>query len=256
MFLTACSTGPTPTPPPTRLRISGATSMGPALMELAAAFQGANPNVLVEVQGGDTANGWADLQAGRAEIAALSYWDETQTAPQGFALFPVARDPVAIIVHPGNPITNVTTLQLRALFGGEVLDWAALRGATGEPVIVSREDGSGTRAAFEAAIMGDRRVTLNAIVMPTTQAVVDYVAQHRLAVGYVTRDAVNDAVRVAPVEGLLPDRSASGYYLTRTLYLAVRKPAGAATQAFIVFAQNETAQVSWTKHHLSLSGGN
>ena len=85
-----------------------------------------------------------------------------------YRLIPVARDGIAVIVHPRNPITNVTALQLRALFGGEVLDWAALGGIEGEPAIVSREDGSGTRGAFEARVMGDQRVTLNALVMPTT----------------------------------------------------------------------------------------
>lgn len=262
ILLSACSAGPTATPEPTQLLVAGSTSMRPALQEMAAAFQAANPNFLIEVQRGDTANGWEALRGGRADVAALSYWDETQPAPQGYRLIPMARDAVAVIVHPSNPISNVTALQLRALFGGEILDWAALAGTTvggaapgeDEPVIVSREDGSGTRTVFEARVMGDRRVTLNAIVMPTTQAVVDYVAGHRLAVAYMTLDAVDDRVRVVPVEGLSPAKNGatSGYYLTRILYLAARAPGSAAVRAFLEFAQGETGQQIWSTHYLGL----
>ncbi len=256
LFLTAaCSAGPAPTPAPTRLRIAGSTSMAPALREIAAAFQAQNPNVLLEVQGGDTGNGWEDLRAGRAEVAALSWWDASKAAPPGYRLVPVARDGIAIVVHPRNPITNVTALQLRSLFGGEVLDWSGLGGEQGEPVIVSREEGSGTRAAFESRIMGDRRVTLNALVMPTTRAVADYVASHRLAVGYLSADAADSRVRVVPVEGLLPSKEAigsGGYHLTRTLYLAAREPASPGLQAFLDFAQGPAGAAIWDKHYAAL----
>ncbi len=229
--------------------------MTPALRELAATFQAANPNILIEVEGGDTANGWEDLRARRSDVAALSWWDEAKPAPDGYRLVPVARDAVAVIVHPSNPITNVTALQLRALFGGEILDWPALGGEAGEPSIVSREDGSGTRAAFEARVMGDRRVTLNALVMPTTEAVVEYVAEHRPAVGYCSADAADGSVRIVPVEGLLPEGEAGatdGYHLSRVLYLAAREPLSPQVQTFLDFATSSSAAEVWNRHFSSI----
>lgn len=254
-LLAACSAGPALTPAPAHERITGSTSMMPALHELAAAFQAQNPNVFVEVQGGDTANGWEDLRANRADIAALSWWDEATSLPKGYRLVPTAGDAIAIIVHPRNPITNVTTLQIRALFAGEILDWTDLGGGQGEPTIISREDGSGTRAAFEARIMGDRRVTLNALVMPTTQAVADYVAGHTLAVGYVTLDATSERVRAAPVEALLPTRHSvtnDGYHLSRVLYLAVREPASQGVKAFLDFSQSPAGSAIWERHFTAI----
>ena len=185
----------------------------------------------------------------------MSWWDEAKALPEGYRLVRVARDAIAVIVHPRNPITNVTTLQLRALFGGEVLDWAGLGGPEGEPQIVSREDGSGTRQSFEARIMGDRRVTLNALVMPATGAVVDYVAAHRLAAGYVSLDAVDDRVRAVPVEGLLPSKQAAAsgaYHLTRILYLAAREPSSPGASVFLEFAEGAEGQLVWAKHHVPL----
>jgi phosphate transport system substrate-binding protein len=245
LLLSACAAGPTPTPAPTRLRIAGSTTMTPVLNELAAALQTQNPNLLVEVQGGGTTIGWDELRAGRVEMAALSHWDETQPVPEDVQLIPVARDGIAVIVHPRNPISNVTSLQLRALFGGEVLDWRGLGGIEGEPQIVSREDGSGTRAAFEARVMGGQRVTLNALVMPTTTAVVDYVAAHPLAVGYASMSAVDERVRVVPVEGMAPtkaDAQTGAYYLARTLYLAAEAPFSPAVRTVVDFAGSAAGQ--------------
>ena len=74
--------------------------------------------------------------------------------PDDLQVIPIARDGLAIIVNPQNTITNVTSLQLRALFRGETLDWGAVGGSGGEPVVISREDGSG-RARVRGA--GDGR---------------------------------------------------------------------------------------------------
>lgn len=255
MPLAACSAPPTATPTPERLRIAGSTSTAPALYELAAAFQAAKPNVLVEVGGGGTTVGWDELRADRVEMAALSWWDEGGAVPEGYRFIPIGRDAVAAIVHPQNPISNATTLQLRALFGGEILDWSTLGDFAGEPAIVSREDGSGTRAAFETLIMGGHRVTLNALVMPTSEAMVDYVAAHRLAVGYVTPNAADDRVKVVPVEGLLPTIEvvrAGSYHMMRVLYLAVREPPPAAAQAFLDFVEGPRGQSIIGKYHVPL----
>ena len=136
-------------------------------------------------------------------------------------------------------------MQLRALYRGETLDWGAVGGAGGEPIIVSREDGSGTRAAFEALVMGDARVTLNALVMPTGQAVVDYVASHRGAVGYVSTAVLTDTVRAVPVEDIAPAAStvrSGAYPLGRMLYLYAPQPAPPATSAFLDFVLSPAGQ--------------
>ena len=115
---------------------------------------------------------------------------------------------------------------------------------------------SGTRAAFESGIMGDRRVTLNALVMPTSQSVLDYVATHQLAVGYVTFDHLMPSVRAVPVEGIPPAREhvASGAYpLLRTLYLAVQEGAQPPADDFVIHALSAEGQRILSKHHTPLN---
>ena len=157
----------------------------------------------------------------------------------------IARDGLAIIVNPQNTITNVTSLQLRALYRGETLDWGAVGGSGGDPVVISREDGSGSRMAFESLAMDGDRVTLNALVMPTSQAVVDYVASHRNAVGYVSTGVMTDTVRAVPLEDIPPTTAtvrAGEYRLGRVLYLYAPQPATPEIQAFLDFVLSPAGQ--------------
>ncbi|MCX6032612.1 MAG: phosphate ABC transporter substrate-binding protein [Chloroflexi bacterium] len=255
LFLAACVNPLAPTPPPATLRIAGSTSMMPVLRELAAAYQARHPHVLVDVQGGGSASGESLLKIGAADLAAVSWQEDAQHQPEGVTAIPIARDAVAVVVHPKNNVKKLTLLQVRAIYRGEVLDWAALGGPAEEPMIVSREDGSGTRAAFEALVMGGDRVTLNALVMPTSAAVVDYVAHHRAAIGYVTIAALTDTVRAVPMEELLPSPAnlrSGAYHLSRALYLYAPDPAPSATQAFVDFVLSPAGQTIVAKYHVPL----
>ncbi len=245
LVIAACGRAEIAPPAPATLRIAGATSLQPTLNELAVAYSAEHPQTVVEVLGGGTAIGIQELRAKESDLAAVSWKPEDEKLPDDLQIIPVARDGIAIIVNPQNTITNVTSLQLRALFRGETLDWAAIGGSGGEPVVISREDGSGTRAAFESLAMDGERVTLNALVMPTSQAVVDYVASHRNAIGYVSTGVLTDTVRATPVEEIAPTAATvhSGEYrLGRVLYLYAPQPTPAETRRFIDFVLSPAGQ--------------
>jgi phosphate transport system substrate-binding protein len=245
LLLAACR-NPAVTPAaPSTLRIAGSTSLKPTLSELAAAYQAGHPQTVVEVSGGGTAIGIQELRGKEIDLAAVSWRPDSATPPDELTITPIARDGLAIIVNPQNTITNVTSLQLRALYRGETLDWGAVGGSGGEPVVISREDGSGSRTSFEALAMDGERVTLNALVMPTSQAVVDYVASHRNAVGYVSTGVLTDTVRAVPLEDITPTTATvrSGEYrLGRVLYLYALQPATPEIQAFLDFVLSPAGQ--------------
>ena len=245
LLLAACGHSAITSDAPTTLRIAGSTSLKPTLNELASAYQAGHPQTVVEVFGGGTAIGIQELRDKEIDLAAVSWKADDKEAPDALNVIPIARDGLAIIVNPQNTITNVTSLQLRALYRGETLDWGAVGGSGGEPVVISREDGSGSRTAFEALAMDGERVTLNALVMPTSQAVVDYVASHRNAVGYVSTGMLTDTVRAVPVEDIPPTTATvrSGEYrLGRVLYLYAPRPAAPESQAFLDFVLSPAGQ--------------
>ena len=251
LLLAACG-NPAVTPAaPTTLRIAGSTSFKPTLNELASAYQAGHPQTVVEVLGGGTAIGIQELRGKEIDLAAVSWKADNKEASADLNVVPIARDGLAIIVNPQNTITNVTSLQLRALYRGETLDWGAIGGSGGEPVVISREDGSGSRTAFEALAMDGERVTLNALVMPTSQAVVDYVAAHRNAVGYVSTGVLTDTVRAVPLEDIPPTTAtvrAGEYRLGRVLYLYALQPATPEIQAFLDFVLSPAGQAIVSRH--------
>ena len=241
--------------PPITLRIAGSSAMKPALLELTDAYTQSHPNVTFVITGSGSQFGVAAVRAGQAEIAAVSWASDAQAAAPGYRVTPIARDGLTIITHPRNPISGLTLLQLRALYKGEVLDWAALDGAPGEPIIISREDGSGDREAFETLVMGGERVSLSALVLPTAEAVAAYVAEHPAAIGYVSMAQQGDAVNVLPVEGLAPTAESvrsGAYHLSRLLYLFAPNRAAPQTRAFMDFVLSPAGQAIIARHHVTL----
>ena len=123
---------------------------------------------------------------------------------------PIGLDGLAVVVHPSNNIAGLSLVQLRDIFAGRLLDWQALGSDAGEILLVSREDGSGSRILFETRVMSDERVALTAVVMPTSQDVVDYVAKNPHAIGYVSRAEVAEWIAEDDAAtALLPPRRRS-----------------------------------------------
>jgi phosphate transport system substrate-binding protein len=252
---TSCQDAPTADTAPVTIRISGSTSMAPVLRGLAEAYRKKRPHVRVEVLGNGSQAGMRELQAGSVDIAAVSWKAEKEEAPKGFRAVPFARDGIAVIVHPSNRVAGLTLAQVRSLYRGEIQDWKALGGPALETSVISREDGSGTRDAFESAVMGGERVTFNALVMPNTQAVVEHVGRHPEAVGYVSMSALTDTVRAVPVEGLLPAPANvrnGAYHLTRHLYLFAPISPDLEVSRFLDYIHSSDGQAIIGRRHVSL----
>lgn len=225
------------------LKAAGSTAMTPLVEELATAFHERQAFVTIDINGGGSALGREAAATGQVELGLTSWLPDGP--PGDTQATVVARDGIALIVHPTNPITGLTLLQAHDFFSGRTIDWEEIGGMPGLVQIVSREDGSGTRAAFEAMVMGDDRVTLTALVMPNSQAVVDYVARDPNAIGYVSMAYVNGEVRMVSVEGLFPtpESVARGeYHLTRELVVLSRPGTSHQVRAFLDFALSPAGQ--------------
>lgn len=198
--------------------------------ELAEAYEESHPWVTVEIVGVfNSATAERALLAGEADLALLSWMDESSI--KGMWAQPFARDGIAVIVHPDMPFAETGLAHLQEIYRGRVQEWGGV-----VLTVVSREEGSGDRAVFESRVLGARDVTHTAVVMPSGEAVVEYVARTPGAIGYVSSLllAESDVVRVLPVEGVAPSASTisdGSYPLSRSLYLATAgEPAGAARE--------------------------
>ncbi len=236
---------PVATPEPVFLRAAGSTSMAWLMTELAAAYAESAPLVDIEVGGQGTEFGLNELAAGRVDLA-LASWLPADPDPRWQATA-IARDGVAVIVHPSNDLDGLGLLRLRDLFAGRVYEWSRLRdgSAGGEVQVVSREAGSGTRQAFEVLVMDGHHVTPLAVVAPSSEAMVEYVATHPEAIGYVSMGSVNAGVKVLTVEGELPTPQSTtrgSYPLSHELWVVTADPPAKAALAFRRFVLSPAGQ--------------
>lgn len=229
LLLTACAPQPLAvTRTPATLRLVVADSCAPMADALAAAYEDMRPWVTVDLVGVyNSAEAEEALRAGEADVALLSW--RNPAGDDNLWSAPYARDGIAVIVHPTTPITETGIAFLQEIFRGRLQEWQGII-----LVVVSREQGSGARAAFDSAVLGERRVTPTAVVVSSSEAMVAYVAGTPGAIGYVSTLRLDEGVRVLPVEGVLPtaDAIADGRYpLSRPLYLAtVGEPTGEARE--------------------------
>jgi phosphate transport system substrate-binding protein len=236
---------PMATPEPVFLTATGSTSMSPLVSDLAAAFTEQAPRINITVTGSGSQYGLDALYAGRSDIALVSWLPAGLGT--GWRATAIARDGIAVIVHPSNPVEGLGLLQIQDLFSGRAYEWAAVGGlsAQGPAQPVIREEGSGTAAAFEALVMEGQRITPRAIVAPSSQAVVDYVAQHANSIGYVSMAYGSPQVRALKVEGEFPTpetASRGSYALSRELWLVTADPVPEPVQQFLAFALSPAGQ--------------
>ncbi len=202
--LVSCSTqilpAATPTTNVTALRLYATTSTIPLVRTLTTTYNRLNPSITFEVSTGDyDAMSRAVL---RDETAYLITSHLDDDSPLWAA--PIGQDGIAVIVHPDNNVTRLTTAQLRLIYQGWIEQWSDVGGRGGEILVVSRETGSGTRAEFESLIMGSRRTTPTAQIAPSSAAMIASVARQPDAIGFVSMSYVNDSVRALTLDGAAP----------------------------------------------------
>lgn len=242
LLISACVATVTP-PPPVFLRAAGSTSAGPMFTALAAAYQAENPHVTFDLEGGGSELGYRLVTSGQVEIGLIS-WPPLANA-SGVQVTAVGWDAVALIVHPQNPVTTLSLEEIRQIFNGRSFNWQSAAGPNLPIQVISREEGSGTRTAFESQVMEGLPVTPTAIVLPNSQAVVDFVAQHPEAIAYVSAAFATEAVRAVAVEGIAPTSDAltnQHYPLRRELAFVVRQPVPVEVNRFLEFALSPAGQ--------------
>ena len=219
---------PTPTAAPTSAAVAPVTiacseSLAPALRGVAAAFRRERTEIEIIVLSLADALVHQALQQEDADIAVVTWLSDA--APEGAWMQPMSRDGLAIVVHPQNGLAGLTMTQLQDLYQGRLEDWATWGGLPGAPTLVSRETASGDSAFFQAWVMRDARISLNALLAPSSDAALQFVADDTLAVGYVSTAWLDGRVRALVINDVPPMREtieAGLYPLTRTHFVLMR----------------------------------
>jgi phosphate transport system substrate-binding protein len=218
------------------VRITGSDTMLILARRWAEAFMSQNPGIVVHVQGGGTGAGVVALVDGRADLATGSrplLPSEAQRLNDKHASLGVsyrcARDGVSVFLNPENPVRDIDLPDLRELFAGRVVNWRDVGGRDARVRVLRRPPNSGTHLLFRELVLEEGTYADDAVILPTTAAVVDAVRHDAAAVGYgglaFAPDLVHCAVGGRPPT---PANVRNGSYpLARYLFLhAVRRPRG------------------------------
>jgi len=225
------------------LVVAGSTSIQPFADKWAEVFMEKRPGETVDVQGGGSSAGIQAVRTGAAHIGMSSR--ELKGEEKELYQIEVAHDGLAIIVHPANPLENLTTEQVKSIFLGEITSWETLNGQRKAITVVVREEGSGTRGAFQELVMGKSRITKKAIVQDSNGTVREIISRDPNAIGFISLGLVNESVKALALNGIKPTEEAilkKEYKLVRPfLFLTREAPSGLAKE-FIDFILSEEIQ--------------
>ena len=225
------------------ITVAGSTSVEPFAELLAEEYMSRHSESHIYVQGGGSTAGIEAAITGAANIG-MSSRNLTDAEKILYAVT-IAKDAIAIIVHPTSPVDNLPLDKIREVFSGKVTNWKELGGPNHPIDIVTREEGSGTRESFQKFVMGKEDISLGALVQDSNGSVRQVISSDPNAIGYISLGLVNDqvkALRISDIEPNLNNVYNGKYTLVRPfLFVFSGEPAGEA-KSFLEFVLSPQAQ--------------
>jgi phosphate transport system substrate-binding protein len=251
MLLAACGSPATPAPGPGsgEITVAGSTSVQPLAEVLAEAYTGANPEIRITVQGGGSSVGVKSAGEGTVDIgtASRSVKDEEFAEFPDLQVFTIARDGIAIVVHPDVPVDGLTKDQVKGIYEGSVTMWDEVGGSSAPIIVVGREEGSGTRGAFGSLVMGDEEFAMveTAILQPSNGAVRTTVSTTPDSIGFVSFGYLDSSIKALSIDGVeaTVENALSGQYpVVRPLNMLTKGELSGATKGWLDFILSDDGQ--------------
>jgi phosphate transport system substrate-binding protein len=245
------------------IQIKGSDTMVNLGQAWAEAFSKRSPGVNIAVTGGGSGTGITALTNGTCDIAESSRVMEDKelklAASKGIKPVEekVALDGIAIVVHPRNPVKNLTMDQLREIFLGNITNWKVVGGANKTIVLLSREFNSGTHIFLKEHVLrrgnakGPEEFSPSALMMPSSQAIADEVAGNENAIGYYGMGYISPKQKTiavakdakAPfVEPSIDNVKSNLYPISRPLFLYTNGTPQGVVKDFIDFVYSKDGQ--------------
>jgi phosphate transport system substrate-binding protein len=203
-------------------------------------YQGEHPEVRISVTGGGSGTGIAALINNTVDLANASrkIKDEEIAEAQSKGVEPVehiiARDAIAVIVNPENPVSELTLQQISDIYSGKIINWTEVGGDDRPIVKLSRETNSGTHVYFLETVLrlgnseDETLFSMDTLLLPSSEGIISEVRDNPNAIGYDGLGYVPDDLKmiaIAKEEGgayVLPSIETvndKSYAIARDLYM-------------------------------------
>ncbi len=213
------------------IRMDGSTTVLPIAQKLVEAYMKEHPEVNISVSGGGSGNGVKALIDGTTNIANSSRFLKDEEVKLAFEKgvypvpFAIAYDCIVPVVHPDNPLSDISMAQLKSIYMGEIKNWKEVGGPDKEIVVVSRDTSSGTYEVWEEKVMKKERVYAGALLQASNGAVAQTVSKNKNAIGYLGIGYVDKSVKALTVSGIPgnEETALSGKFpVSRALFMFTR----------------------------------
>ncbi len=229
------------------ITVAGSTTVQPLAELLADEFMSENPDVQVTIGGGGTSVGITSVNNGTVDIGSASR-DLKSDEPQ-LVKHLLAKDGIAIIVKPGNPVSGLTKAQVRDIFGGVIKNWKDVGGPDHAINVVVRESGSGTRTAFEEMVMAKPEpavaIASTALEQNSNGGVKQVVGGDSYAIGFISFGYIDNTVKALSIDGVeatVENAKNETYPIVRPLYFLTKEEPTGLVKDFIDFCLSDEGQ--------------
>lgn len=238
------------------LYVSGSTTLQPLCTQWAAAYHRLHPATSLIVAGGGSGTGFKDVAAGRSNIG-MSSRPKLPTDPVSVVLTPVARDAVAIIVAPTNPLRSCSPSVIKSIYLGRITNWHQVNSTFPNRtiILVGRTGASGTYEFFKEKFLGGASQSIRTKMYSSNGMVRAAVARDPYAIGYVSMAFINTTVRGVKMNSVYPSKYnvlTGRYPYWRYLYLLTKGAPRGEALSFINYARSSAGQYIASREYISL----
>jgi len=227
-------------------------------------YQSDRPDIRISVTGGGSGTGIAALVNGTVDIANASrkIKEEEIADAQSNGIEPVehiiARDAIAVIVNPRNPVNKLTLGQISDIYSGKYTNWKEVGGEDRPIVRLSRETNSGTHVYFLETVLRLGRkedktlFSMDTLLLPSSEGIISEVRDNPNAIGYDGLGYVPDDLKmiaIAKEEGsayILPSIETvndKSYAIARDLYMYTNGEPTGIVKEYLDWILSDEAQV-------------
>ena len=227
--------------------VSGSTSVGPLIEKEGEAFKTSNADISIQVNQLGSSAGIKDTINGTVEIGMSSRDLKPEEKNEGLKEVEIAYDGIGIIVNKSNTIKSLTINQIKDIYTGKITNWKDVGGKDTPIVVVSREDGSGTRDAFQEIVgYKSEELTPKAQIGDGSGNIKSTVATNENAIGYISFEYIDDSINSLQVDSVAPTAESvkdKTYKIARPFLLVYKEDKlGESGKKFIDFILSEEGQ--------------
>lgn len=230
-----------------KVTVSGSTSVGPVMEVIAEEFQAKNEGVTVEIQQVGSSAGIKNAIEGTSEIGMASRDIKEEEKNAGLKETEIALDGISLITNKNNEVKDLTLQQVKDIYTGKITNWKDVGGKDAPIVVLSREDGSGTRDGFQEKVgFKSEELIKDAQISDGSGNIKSTVEGNENAIGYISFGYVDDAVNGLTIDSveLTPENVKSGKYAIARPFILVNAEGKISEQGtkFIDFILSDEGQ--------------